>query len=185
MRRRVFVATAAAGAALLPGRGIPQARAQAPAPAWEDIVGPGGLYRLRMPKGYRFLANPRPDGGTLRQYTFTFADRVLLDFMVTDFVGNEAHLPAPPAELAKRLVAIQGGMEKSWPGATVLEQGPIQLGAVPGRRFVLGVEQCSGVLSARVYFSPKALYVQVAHAPAGERQDPAIALFMDSLSLAG
>jgi len=168
-----------AGSALLAGTGI----AQAQAAAWDDIAGPNGLYQLQLPKGFRYVAIPRQDGGTVRMYTLTTADKITFDFTFADFVGNEAHLPASPAELAARLVGIQAGMEKSWPGE-VLEQAPIELGGTPGRRFLLSVEQGRAVVAARVYFGTKAIYSQTAYAPAAARQDPAIAQFMDSLRLA-
>jgi hypothetical protein len=117
-------------------------------------------------------------------YNITTADKVALDFTVADFVGNEAHLPVSPAELAARLVAIQGGMDKSWPGATVLEQAPIELGVTPGRRFLLSVEQGRGIVAVRVYFGAKVTYSQTAQAPVEARENPAIAQFMDSLELA-
>jgi hypothetical protein len=181
MQRRGFIA-GAAGVSIISGSGSLGAQPV----VWEETVDPDGRsYRVQMPKGNRYAALPRPDGGTVRQYSFVVANKFGLDFLVTSFVGNESGLPAAAAQVPARLEAIQGGMQRAWPGSTVLEQEPIQLGSAQGRSFVLAVDQGRGILMARLYYTSQALYSQTAHAGLEERQNPAILQFMNSLRLEG
>ena len=154
--------------------------ARAEAVSWDGIAGSG--YRLEMPAGYRHVVLPRPDGGIVRQYTALAAGK-FFDFTVTDLVGNEAHLPASPAELAQRLEQMEAGMLRSWPGASVLEHQTLQLGGAPGRAMTCSIDQGRHILFVRMYFAREAIYMQLVRAPAAERQDPAVAQFLDSLSL--
>ena len=173
MNRRYLVAAVVATVAA-------PAVAQAEAVSWEQIT--SADYRLKMPVGYRHVVLPRPDGGTVRQYTALVAGK-FFDFTVTDLVGNEAHLPASPAELAQRLEQMEAGMLRSWPGASMLQHQTLQFGGVPGRAMVCSIDQGRYILFVRMYFAREAIYMQLVRVPAAERQDAAAALFLDSLSL--
>jgi hypothetical protein len=178
MKRRLFIACAATPL-ISSGSGPLSAQTE----EWNEVIDPDGRYRLQMPKGFRYVALPRPDGGTMRQYSFVVAGKFGLDFLVTSFVGTESGLPAAAPQVPARLEAMQGGMQRSWPGSTVIEQQPIQLGSVQGRSFVLAVDQDRAVVMVRLYYSSHALYSQTVHAFTDGRQDPTIAQFMNSLRL--
>jgi hypothetical protein len=85
MQRRVLI-----GALLLAG-GAPPAFAQAV--EWQEIAGEEGRFRLQMPKGFREVSGPRPDGSMARQYQFTTSEGFGLDFAIVDFVKAEPGHP--------------------------------------------------------------------------------------------
>jgi hypothetical protein len=87
------------------------------------------------------------------------------------------------AALQSTLEQMQGGMQRSWPASTVLEQRPITAGTVTGREFVLAADQGSRVVIVHLYMTPAASYTLVAQGPAAERRNPLVAEFMDSFSL--
>lgn len=170
MRRRVF-----AGGGLLAGF-APAALAQAE--GWQDIVSQDGRYRLQMPKGFRELSVPGPDGSTARQYQFSTNQGFALDFAITDFIkADPGHAPT---DLGMRLRDAQRAVQQRWPGSTVLEQRDVTMGSLQGRAFTLSVQNGSGVLIARLYYGSQRLYAQLALARADERQSPVIARFLES-----
>src|SRR6478609_543626 len=124
MQRRIFIAAGIAGAAAagLAGTYVP---AQAQQLTWEDISGPGDRYRLKMPRGYRYLHVPT-HSGTLNSYVYMLPDKVTLELL--DVVPASPH-PVPTGDaLTTALEQAQGGMMKSWPGSTVKEQRQIVTG---------------------------------------------------------
>jgi hypothetical protein len=178
MRRRDLTLGAAGAALVLSSGG---ARAQQV--VWEEVTAPDGRYRLQLPSGYRYLTVPRHDGGAVNSFVATLPGGLVLELMEVTLVGQEAHFPASAAELQSRLVQIQGGIQKSWPGSTVVEQRPIELGSVTGREFVLGREQDRRIVFVRVYFAREAIYTQVAQGIGVDPRNPTIAQFMNSLRL--
>jgi hypothetical protein len=94
-----------------------------------------------------------------------------------------ATLVAGARPVAAQLEQMQGGMQRSWPASTVLEQRPITAGTVTGREFVLAADQGSRVVIVHLYMTPAASYTLVAQGPAAERRNPLVAKFMDSFSL--
>jgi hypothetical protein len=168
------IAAGAASAGLLAGA------THAQQIVWDDINGPEGRYRLKMPKGYRFLRVPG-HGGTLFSYVFMLPDKVTVEML-------DVSLAAPPeiptgAGLTSALEQIQGGMAKSWPGSTVIEQQEITTGPVRGRQFTLAAADGRFVL-ARVYLTRAATYTQIAQGPASERGTSMVTEFIDSLQFA-
>jgi hypothetical protein len=176
MQRRGFVAgSAAAGAALLAGPGL----AHAQQVVWEDVASADGRYRLRMPKGYRYLTAPG-HGGVLHSYVVMLPNRFILEFLDVALANPVSAIPTDPAALQSALQQVQGGMQKSWPGSTTIEQRPITTGPITGREFVFAAED-SRVVIVRMYLTPTATYTQIVQAPMADRQNPVTMQFMDSL----
>ncbi|MDI1287165.1 MAG: hypothetical protein PSV46_22465 [Reyranella sp.] len=175
MQRRVFV-SAAAGAALVGSPG----GAQAQQVVWEDVASANGRYRLKMPKGYRYLTVPG-HGGVLHSYVVMLPDRFILEFLDVALANPVSTIPTDPAALQAALQQVQGGMQKSWPGSTVIEQRPITTGPITGREFVFAADQGSRVVIVRMYLTPTATYTQIVQAPMADRQNPVTTQFMDSL----
>jgi hypothetical protein len=175
MRRRVFISGAAGTLVAAPGL------AQAQQVVWEDAASADGRYRLKIPTGYRYLTVPA-HGGTLHTWVVMLPDKFILEFLDMGFDSPRTSVPTTAAALQSALEQMQGGMQKSWPGSTVLDQRPITTGSVAGREFVLATDQGSRVVIVRLYLTPRAVYTQIAQGPAAERRNPVIAQFMDSLS---
>jgi hypothetical protein len=97
------------------------------------------------------------------------------------FASPMSTVPTDPAAIQSALQPAQGGMQKSWPGSTVIEQRPITTGPLTGREFIFAA-QGDRIVIARMYLTPMAAYTQVAQGPAAERGNPLITQFMDSLS---
>jgi hypothetical protein len=173
MQRRTFIAGTAA-AAVAAGSG-PAAGQQN---TWVDVASPDGRYRLKFPNGYRYI-QAAAHGGVVHTYAVMLPDRFVLE-LIDAVVPNARPVPTGP-ELATALEQIQGGMQKSWPGSTVLEQRSITTGPLTGREFVLAAEGGSRVVVVRLYMTQGAIYTQVAQGPAAERGNPMIAQFLDSL----
>ena len=112
MHRRRFMMTGVAAAA---GSGL----AAAPGPAgaqqlgWEDITGPGGRYRLKMPRGYRYLHVPG-HGGSVSSYVYMLPDKVALELM--DFVPANPHAVPSGTALTTALEQAQGGHDEELGG---------------------------------------------------------------------
>ena len=163
--------------AMAPPAAAPQPAAPPPI-EWEDIVGAEGRYRLQMPDDYQYLeAQPEPGGPMFHQYSVAYPGRFGLQLMINDRSGP----PDEAADVAARLLEMQADLQRSWPGATVLEQKPIQLGSVPGRTFTLSVDRGQSVVMVRLYYTEQALYTQLCVAPITHRKDPAVIRFFDSL----
>ena len=173
MQRRLFMTASAASAGLIAGA-VPT---QAQQVAWEDVYGPEGRYRLKMPKGYRYLRVPG-HGATVHSYVFMLPDKVTLELLDIT-LDTPREMPAG-AGLASALEQSQAGMMKSWPGATVLEQREITTGPFTGREFTLAAVG-DRFVRVRLYLTRGAIYNQVAQGPASEREAPIVAEFIDSL----
>jgi hypothetical protein len=150
--------------------------------AWDEIAGPDGRYRLKMPRGYRYLT-VAAHGGTLHSYVFVQPDKLTLELLDLTFPSPQPNVPTAPAALQSALEQMQGGMQKSWPGSTVLEARPVTLGALTGREFVLAA-QGGRVVTVRLYMTPTVAYTQIAVCPAAERSNAAVPEFMGSFRLA-
>ena len=162
-------------------------RASQPPPSsavisWTEVVDPEGHFRLLMPAGYRQLAVPRPNGGTIHQFSAQVGSR-FFDLTLTNYIGDEARRLKSPATLALALDQMQAGMMRPWKDAVVVEQSPIQLGAVSGRAVLYSTDQGRMLNFVRFYFPPDNIYMQAVRVPATDRQDPDIARFMESLRL--
>lgn len=173
MQRRIFCA-GAAGALLVAGSGPASGQQK----AWVDVASPDGRYRLKMPNGYRYM-QAAAHGGVVHTYAVMLPDRFVFE-LIDAVVPSARPVPTGP-DLAGALEQMQGGMMKSWPGSTVLEQWPVKTGPLTGREFVLGAEGGSRVVIVRLYMTQGAVYTQVAQGPAAERRNPMIAQFLDSL----
>ena len=177
MQRRGFVAAAiVAGTALAVAPG--PARAQQL--VWEDVASADGRYRLKMPRGYRYLTVPG-HGGLLHSYAAMLPDRFVLEFLDVSLTTPVSTVPTDPAALQAALQQVQAGMQKSWPDSTVIEQRPVTTGPITGREFVFAADRGSRVVIVRLYLTPAATYTQIAQGPAAERGNPVITQFMASL----
>jgi hypothetical protein len=173
MKRRVFIVGTAA-TAVAAGSGPASGQQN----TWVDVTSPDGRYRLKMPNGYRYI-QAAAHGGVVHTYAVMLPDRFVFE-LIDAVVPSARPVPTGP-DLAAALEQMQGGMMKSWPGSTVLEQRPVTTGPLTGREFVLSAEGGSRVVIVRLYMNQGAVYSQVAQGPAAERSNPMIAQFMDSL----
>jgi len=123
------------------------------------------------------------DGGVLLSYVFMLPDKFALELLDVAFASLQTNVPAGATALQSALEQIQGGMLKSWPGSTVLEQRLITTGTVTGREFVLAADQGSRVVIVHLYLTPVASYTLVAQGPTADRRNPAVAEFIDSFWL--
>jgi hypothetical protein len=177
MQRRSFMTASAAGAA---SAALIAGVAQAQQIVWEEIHGPDGRFRLKMPKGHSFLRVPS-HGGTLHAYLFMLPDKVTLEMLDANFTSPH-EIPTGDG-LTSALDQWQAGMMKSWPGSTVLDQKQIVTGPLTGREFTLAAAG-DRFVRVRVYLTRAAIYTQVALGPASERGAPMITEFIDSLQFA-
>lgn len=150
--------------------------------AWDNITGPDGRYRLKMPRGYRYLT-VLEQRGILHSYVFVLPDKLTLELLDVTFSSPQPKVPTTPAALQSALEQAQGGMQKSWPGSTVLEGRPVTLGALTGREFVLAA-QGGRVVTVRLYMTPTGFYTQIGVCPAAERSNAAVSEFMESFRFA-
>jgi hypothetical protein len=148
---------------------------------WNDIEGPGGRYRLKLPPGYRHLQVPA-HGGTLNSYLFMLPDKVTLELLDLTFASPPPNFPTTPTALQSNLDQVQAGMQRSWPGSKLMAQRPVTLGALTGREFVLELPGNRFQL-ARFYLEPTQMYVQIAVGPTSEQGSPLVQEFMSSFRL--
>ena len=175
MQRRVFLLSAAAGTALVAGPGVPQAQQI----VWEEVASADGRYRLKIPRGYRYLTTPA-HGGTLHSYVSMLPEGFTFEFLDLGFTSLKPRVPSDPAEVQSFAENSLSGLQKSWPGSTVLEQRPVTAPPFIGREFTFATA-ADRVAIVRLYFTPAASFTQVAQAPLAQRGNPLIAQFMDSL----
>lgn len=175
MQRRVFVSSAAA-AALVAGPGP----AQAQQVVWEDVASPDGRYRLRMPKGYRYMTVPAHDS-VLHSYVAALPDRFILEFLDVLLVGVKSKITRENAQQPSSGAQAAAGLQKSWPGSTLLEQRWITQGPAFGWEFVFSTDRGSRFALVRTYFTLAASSTQVAQGPAADRQNPVTTQFLEAL----
>lgn len=173
MRRRAFVA-GALGVAMVAGGGAASGQ---PA-AWESISGPDGRYRLKMPNGYH-RSQAAGHGATVHSYVTLLPGRFILEFVDVSF--DAPHSIPEGAALSSALEQMQGGMQKSFPGSSVIEQKPITTGALVGREFALSSDGGNRFVRARLYLTKVAVYTATVQGPAAERQNPMVGQFLESI----
>ncbi len=177
MQRRAFVSGAVvAGAALVAGPGL----AQAQQIVWEDVASADGRYRLKVPKGYRYMTVPAHNS-VLHSYVTILPDRYIFEFLDVFLVGIQSKITGEQLREPSAQAEAIAGLQKSWPGSTVLERKLITVGQVHGLEVVFGTDQGSRFVIVRAYFTSNASYTQVVQGPVADRQNRATAQFMDSL----
>lgn len=174
MQRRVFLSSAT-GAVLVAGPGI----AQAQQIVWEEVASADGRYRLKIPRGYRYLTAPA-HGGTLHSYVSMLPEGLTFEFLDLGFTSLKPRVPSDPAEVQSFAENSLSGLQKSWPGSTVLEERPVTTPPFMGREFTFAAAG-DRVAIVRLYFTPAASFTQVAQAPMAQRGSLLIGQFMDSL----
>jgi hypothetical protein len=145
---------------------------------WESISGPDGRYRLTMPNGFH-RSRVAGHGATVHSYVTLLPGRFVLEFVDVSF--DNPHSIPQGAALAAALEQMQGGMQKSFPGATLVEQGPMTTGPLAGREFVLSTDGGNRFVRVRLYLTPTAVYTATVQGPVAERQNPMIGQFLESI----
>ena len=173
MQRRLFLAGAMGAALAAGGRSV-----SAQQVAWEDVSGPNGRYRLKMPNGYH-RSQVAGHGATVHSYVTLLPGRFILEFVDVSF--DSPHAIPQGAALASALEQMQGGMQKSFPGSTLLEQGAITTGSLAGRELVLSTDGGKRFVKARLYLTPAAVYNATVQGSMAERQNPMVGRFMESI----
>jgi hypothetical protein len=177
MHRRGFVASAAsAGVAAVMG----PAGVRAQQFVWEDVASADGRYRLKMPKGYRYMTVPAHNG-VLHSYVSILSDRFILEFLDVLLVGVQSKITRESAQEPSSRADAAAGLQKSWPGSTLVEQRWITLGPAYGYEFVFSTDQGSRFVLARMYLTLTASYTQIAQGPTADRQNPITSQFLDAL----
>ncbi len=177
MQRRGFVSGAAvAGAALVGSAGL--ARAQQI--VWEDVASADGRYRLKMPKGYRYMTVPAHNS-VLHSYVTILPERFIFEFLDVLFVGIQSKITEEKFKEPSAGAEAAAGLQKSWPGSTLLERRWVTQGPAYGWEFVFSTDQGSRFVIVRMYLTLNASYTQVVQGPMADRQNPAITQFMESL----
>ncbi|MCW5736387.1 MAG: hypothetical protein KIS73_19825 [Enhydrobacter sp.] len=146
--------------------------------AWEEITGPEGRYRCRLP-GDVHRIRAAGHGVTMITYVTVLPGRFAFEFVDVGF--DSPHQVLQGAALATALEQMQGGMQKSFPGSTLVDQRPIMTGALAGREFVLSTDGGSRFVRTRLYLTSSAAYTATVQGPAAERQNPVVAQFIDSI----
>ena len=177
MQRRGFVASAAsAGVASVMGPGGVRAQQF----VWEDVASADGRYRLKMPKGYRYMTVPAHND-ILHSYVSILPDRFILEFLDVLLVGVESKITRESAQESSSREEAAAGLQKSWPGSTLLEQRWITLGPAYGYEFVFSTDKGSRFVLARMYLTLTASYTQVVQGPVADRQNPITTQFLNAL----
>lgn len=154
--------------------GVPAAAQQ----AWEEIAGPDGRYRFRIP-GECHRIRAAGHGVAMVTYVAVLPGRFAFEFVDVGF--DSPHQVLQGAALATALEQMQGGMQKSFPGSTLVDQRPVVTDALAGREFVLSTDGGSRFVRTRLYLTTTAAYTATVQGPAAERQNPAVAQFLDSI----
>lgn len=146
--------------------------------AWQEIAGSEGRYRLKIPAEYH-LVRAVGHGVTMITYVTVLPGRFAFEFID---VGFDSPRPVPQgAALAPALEQMQGGMQKSFAGSTLVEQAPITTGPLAGRDFVLSTDGGNRFVRSRLYLTPAAAYTATVQGPVAERRNPTVAQFFESI----
>jgi hypothetical protein len=175
LTRRTFAALGLA--ALAPVRVLAQA-----APV-ERVTGDDGRYTIDLPRGYTIKTSPRPDGGTMLQYTYLWKDAVgqynVIGLAVID----------PPPGSAKRIdvQAAQRAMAARYPNSFLADYRDVESGPARGVAFSMTVNSNRGfgphTIAMRVYAMDGRLYEMLAATRVEDRGDPTVTAFMNSLRI--
>lgn len=162
-------------AGLIAAAGLGPAAAQQ---AWDEISNPEGRFRVKIPAGYHRI-RAAAHGVVFHSYVTMLPGRFAFEFIDVAF---ESPRPTPEGSaLATALEQMQGGMQKSFPGSTLVEQKPITTGPLSGREFVLSTDGGARFVRTRLYLTPTAAYTATVQGAMTERQNPAIQQFFDSI----
>ena len=102
MQRRFLVSGAAAATLVAGAR-----RLAAQQVVWDEVASPDGRYRLKIPRGYRYLTAPG-HGAVLHSYVFMLPDKFTLELLDVAFASPQTNIPAGAAALQSALEQMQG-----------------------------------------------------------------------------
>ena len=177
LTRRTFGALGLAAVAPLPVPGPVHAQV---APM-ERVTGDDGRFTIDLPRGYTTKTSPRPDGGTMLQYSYLWKDAVgqynAIDLAVVD----------PPPGSTKRIdvQAAQRAMAARYPNSFLADYRDVRSGPAEGVAFSMTVASNRGfgphTIAMRVYAMDGRLYEMLAATRVEDRNDPTVIAFLDSL----
>jgi hypothetical protein len=147
---------------------------------WETIVAADGSWRIEMPRGYRRTSVLQSDGRMREQYGYATNTGLGLDFSVEP---RDAAADRPAIETAALLQSAVDLVVRAIPGGQVEDETPVRLGPGSGRSFTVRIDHLQGTLLGRAYVTNAALYQQMVLARDDQRDNPAVARFLDSLML--
>jgi|GEM_PF-7046747 len=179
LTRRTFGALALAAFAPFPVPGPVHAQA---APM-ERVTGEDGRFTIDLPRGYTTKTASRPDGGTMRQYSYLWKDAV------GQFNAVELAVVDPPPGSTKRIdvQAAQRAMAARYPNSFLADYRDVRSGPAEGVAFSMTVNSNRGygphVIAMRVYAMDGRLYEMLAATRVEDRNDPTVIAFLDSLRI--
>lgn len=179
LTRRTF---GALGLAALAPLSVPgPVRAQA-APM-ERVTGDDGRFTIDLPRGYTTRTSPRPDGGTMLQYSYLWKDAVgqynAVELAVVD--------PPPGSTRQIDIREAQRVLAARYPNAVPADTRDVQSGPAQGVAFSMTVASNRGfgphTIAMRVYAMGGRLYEMLAATRVEDRNDPTVVAFLDSLRI--
>jgi hypothetical protein len=148
-----------------------------------EPVANDGRFSLEMPKGFKQTTAPRPDGGSMQQYTFMWKDQSANENMIGLTVYDVA--PGGPAYLPTdaRFDSAERGAQARWPGSVISQQVDINSGPAKGRSFTLTLDHGRHVLLTKAYYVDRRLYEMMALVTPDQQASPTVVAFMNSLRI--
>lgn len=149
----------------------------------ERIIGDGGRYTIDMPAGCTSKTSPRPDGGTMQQWSFLWKDSVGQYNVVALAIVD----PPPGSTKSFDLWEAQRQVVARYPGSFPAQARDISSGPARGIAFDMTVNSNRGqgvhVIAVRLYGLGGRLYEQLAATRLEDRDDPTVVAFLNSLRI--
>jgi hypothetical protein len=154
---------------------------RAQAAPMERVTGEDGRFTIDLPRGYTVKTSPRPDGGTMLQYSYMWKDAVdqfnVISLAVVD--------PPPGSTRQIDIREAQRALAARYPNSFLAESRDVRSGPAQGVAFAMTVNSNRGygphTIAMRVYAMGGRLYEMLAATRVEDRNDPTVTAFMDSL----
>jgi hypothetical protein len=158
-------------------------RGHAQAAPMERVTGDDGRFTIDLPRGYTVKTSPRPDGGTMRQYSYMWKDAVgqfnVISLAVVD--------PSPGSTKQIDIREAQHALAARYPNSFLADSRDVSSGPAQGVAFAMTVASNRGygphTIAMRVYAMDGRLYEMLAATRVEDRDDPTVRAFMDSLRI--
>lgn len=179
LARRTF---ASLGFAALAPLFTPGAVRAQPVPM-ERVTGDDGRYSIDLPRGYTTKTSPRPDGGTMLQYSYMWKDSV----GQFNAIGLAVVDPPPGSTKQIDIREAQRALAARYPNSFLADSRDVRSGPAQGVAFSMTVNSNRGygphTIAMRVYAMGGRLYEMLAATRVEDRDDPTVTAFMDSLRI--
>ena len=144
----------------------------------ERVTGDDGRFTIDMPRGYTTKTSPRPDGGTMLQYSYLWKDAVgqynAVELAVVD--------PPPGSTRQIDIREAQRILAARYPNAVPADTRDIQSGPAKGSMTIASNRGYGPhAIAMRVYAMGGPLYEMLAATRVEDRDDPTVTAFLNSL----